>query len=257
MPLTPPPNGAKPEENAWRMFRILGEFVEGFQSLSELPKAVTIFGSARTPANDPYYKAATEIARLAVQRGHPVITGGGPGIMEAGNKGAREAGGTSIGLSIQLPMEQSSNPYINHEVKFHYFFVRKVMFLKHTCAVVVMPGGFGTLDELFETVTLVQTHKIPPMPIVLYGRHFWGGLLTWMKQRMEDECGYISHGDLDLLRLADTPEEAIAALGEAVGKAPVYDNGVDTVPMPETRRHPRRPAGPSVSPPTPIPGEPF
>ena len=238
MPLTPP-TGTKTEENSWRMFRILGEFVEGFQSLSELPKAVTIFGSARTPVNDPYYKAAVEIGRLAVQRGHPVITGGGPGIMEAGNKGAREAGGTSIGLSIQLPMEQSSNPYINHEVKFHYFFVRKVMFLKHTCAVVVMPGGFGTMDELFETVTLVQTHKIPPMPIVLYGRQFWGGLMTWMKQAIEDKYGYISHGDLDLLHLADTPEEAIAALGEAVGKPP-SGHDTDIVPLPQTRRHQRR-----------------
>ncbi len=238
MPNTPPPTAGKTEENSWRMFRILGEFVEGFQSLSELPKAVAIFGSARTPVTDPYYKAATEIGRLAVQRGRPVITGGGPGIMEGGNKGAREAGGTSIGLSIQLPMEQSSNPYVTHEVKFHYFFVRKVMFLKHTCAVVVMPGGFGTLDELFETVTLVQTHKIAPMPIVLYGRQFWGGMLGWLKQMMEDQHGYISHGDLDLLRLADTPEEAIAALGDAVGKPPGLDS--ETVPPPETRRHPRR-----------------
>lgn len=242
MSLTPHPTGHKTEENSWRMFRILGEFVEGFQSLSELPKAVTIFGSARTPVTDPYYKAAVEIGRLAVQRGHPVITGGGPGIMEAGNKGAREAGGTSIGLSIQLPMEQSSNPYINHEVKFHYFFVRKVMFLKHTCAVVVMPGGFGTLDELFETVTLVQTHKIPPMPIVLYGREFWGGMLAWIKKTMEDRHGYISHGDLDLMRLADTPEEAIAALGDAVGKP--HHPDTDTVPMPETRRHGRKPKTP-------------
>lgn len=239
---TPTSTSHKTEENSWRMFRILGEFVEGFQSLSELPKAVTIFGSARTPSNDPYYHAAAEIGRLAVQRGHPVITGGGPGIMEAGNKGAREAGGTSIGLSIQLPMEQSSNPYINHEVKFHYFFVRKVMFLKHTCAVVVMPGGFGTLDELFETVTLVQTHKIPPMPIVLYGREFWGGMLGWIKQVMEDRHGYISHGDLDLLKLADTPEEAIAALGEAVGKP--HHPDTDTVPSPETRRHGRKPKAP-------------
>ncbi len=229
----------KTEENSWRMFRILGEFVEGFQSLSELPKAVTIFGSARTPVTDPYYQAAVEIGRLAVQRGHPVITGGGPGIMEAGNKGAREAGGTSIGLSIQLPMEQSSNPYINHEVKFHYFFVRKVMFLKHTCAVVVMPGGFGTLDELFETVTLVQTHKIPPMPIVLYGREFWGGMLGWIKKVMEDKHGYISHGDLDLLKLADSPEEAIAALGDAIAKHPGHET--DTVPLPETRRHAKKP----------------
>jgi uncharacterized protein (TIGR00730 family) len=234
-----PASGPRTEENSWRMFRILGEFVEGFQSLSELPKAVAIFGSARTPSDDPYYKAAVEIARMSVQRGHPVITGGGPGIMEAGNRGAREAGGISVGLSIQLPMEQSSNPYINHEVKFHYFFVRKVMFLKHTCAVVVMPGGFGTMDELFETVTLVQTHKIPAMPVVLYGRKFWGGLLDWLKQEMELRHRYISPGDLDLLRLADTPEEAIAAMGDAVGKPPV-SHDTDTVPMPQTRRIQRK-----------------
>jgi uncharacterized protein (TIGR00730 family) len=234
------PVTSRTEENSWRMFRILGEFVEGFQALSELPKAVTIFGSARTHADSPYYRDAAEIARLAVQRfACPVITGGGPGIMEAGNRGAREAGGTSIGLCINLPMEQSTNPYVNHEVKFHYFFVRKVMFLKHTAGVVVMPGGFGTLDELFETVTLVQTHKIPPLPIVLYGRSFWAGMLAWMKQRMEDEYGYISPGDLDLMRLADTPAEAIDALADL--KADLDEDAGATVPEPETRRINRRP----------------
>ena len=236
-----PHTGPKTEENAWRMFRIMGEFVEGFQSLSELPKGVTIFGSARTDPKHPFYKDAATIGRLIVKRGYPVITGGGPGIMEAGNKGAREAGGTSIGLTIQLPMEQSTNPYVNHEVQFHFFFVRKVMFLKHSCAVVVMPGGFGTLDELFETVTLVQTHKIPPVPIVLYGRKFWGGMLAWIKQVMEDEYGYISHGDLDLIQLADTPEEVIAALGDAISQTKKKaDDSDTTVPLPETRRHPRK-----------------
>ncbi|MCS6971197.1 MAG: TIGR00730 family Rossman fold protein [Planctomycetota bacterium] len=232
------PSIGRIEENAWRMFRILGEFVEGFQALSELPKAVTIFGSARTPPGDPYYRAAEQIARLAVQRGHPVITGGGPGIMEAGNKGAREAGGISVGLSIQLPMEQKSNPYITHEVKFHYFFVRKVMFLKHTCAVVVMPGGFGTMDELFETVTLVQTHKIPPMPIVLYGSAYWGGLLSWIKEAMELRHQYISPGDIDLLQVADSPEETIAKLSPALAQPQAPDT--DTVPLPQTRRFTRR-----------------
>jgi uncharacterized protein (TIGR00730 family) len=226
------PTTHKTEENAWRMFRILGEFVEGFQSLSELPKAITIFGSARTSPDDPYYKAAVEIGRLSVLRGHPVITGGGPGIMEAGNRGAREAGGTSIGLCINLPMEQSTNPYVNLEVKFHYFFVRKVMFLKHTAAVVVMPGGFGTLDELFETVTLVQTHKIPMMPIVLYGRDYWGGLIDWLKKSMLDRHQYISPGDMDLLRLADTPMEVMEALGDL----PSGEEDQQTVPIPETRR---------------------
>lgn len=230
--------GPKTEENAWRMFRIMGEFVEGFQSLSELPKAVTIFGSARTSPSHAFYKDAVELGRLVVKHGHPVITGGGPGIMEAGNKGAREAGGTSIGLSIELPMEQSTNPYVNHEVVFNFFFVRKVMFLKHSCAVIVMPGGFGTLDELFETVTLVQTHKIPPMPIVLYGRKFWGGMLHWIKQVMEDEYGYISPGDMGLIRLADTPAEAIAALGNAISRGGKAKD--ETVPLPVTRRHTRK-----------------
>jgi uncharacterized protein (TIGR00730 family) len=209
----------KSEPNAWRMFRIMGEFAHGFQTLNEIPKAITIFGSARTKPDNPYYKAAVEIAGRAVARGFPVITGGGPGIMEAGNRGAKEAKGTSVGLAINLPMEQSSNPYINLEVKFHYFFVRKVMFLKHTCAVVVMPGGFGTLDEMFEVLTLVQTHKIPPMPIVLYGRQFWSGLLAWVKSAMEDREGYISKGDLGLVSVVDSVDEAMAALAHVANAA--------------------------------------
>ncbi|MBA3708621.1 MAG: TIGR00730 family Rossman fold protein [Planctomycetes bacterium] len=203
---------SKTEQNAWRMFRIMGEFVAGFQQLSELPKAVTIFGSARTKPNDPYYKAAEAIAAHAVERGFPVISGGGPGIMEAANKGAAEANGQSVGLCIRLPNEQSGNRFINVRVDFHYFFVRKVMFLKHTCAVVVMPGGFGTLDELFECATLVQTRKITPFPIILYGKSYWHGLLTWIKSQMDHEHHYISHGDMDLLHLVDSPEEAAEAL---------------------------------------------
>jgi hypothetical protein len=203
---------SKIESNSWRMFRIMGEFAAGFQTLNEIPKAIAIFGSARTNTAHPHYLAAEQIAASAVKLGYPVITGGGPGIMEAGNKGAKSAKGTSVGLCINLPMEQHSNPFINVEVKFHYFFVRKVMFLKHTCAVVVMPGGFGTLDEMFEVVTLVQTHKIAPMPIVLFGRAYWQGMIDWIKTTMEDEHGYISHGDLDLFTLVDTVEEAVAAL---------------------------------------------
>jgi len=209
---------SKPEVNSWRMFRIMGEFVDGFQTLSEMPKAVTIFGSARTKPDNPYYLAAEEIARRAVLRGFPVITGGGPGIMEAGNKGAFEANGQSVGLSIRLPMEQKSNPYVNVELNFHYFFVRKVMFLKHTCAVVVMPGGFGTLDELFETVTLVQTNKIAPMPIVLYGKSYWRGLLDWISTTMEGDH-YISPGDLNLMTVVDTVDEAMEALANAKWEA--------------------------------------
>jgi len=202
----------KTEQNAWRMFRIMGEFVSGFETLSEMPKGITIFGSARTKPTDPFYLAAEEIAKRCVERGFPVITGGGPGIMEAGNKGAAEAKGVSVGLCIRLPMEQGGNPWINSRVDFHYFFVRKVMFLKHTCGAVVMPGGFGTLDELFETVTLVQTHKIDRFPIVLYGRSYWQGLFAWMKEQMEVGHHYISPGDLDLMTIVDSPTECMEAL---------------------------------------------
>lgn len=202
----------KTELNAWRMFRIMGEFVSGFQTLSEMPKAITIFGSARTSPDHPHYKAAEQIGHRAVLRGFPVITGGGPGIMEAGNKGAFGAKGQSVGLCIRLPMEQNSNPYINTKVEFHYFFVRKVMFLKHTCAVVVMPGGFGTLDELFETVTLVQTHKIKPIPIVLFGKAYWSGMFEWCRKVMGEENRYISPGDMDLMTLVDSVDEAMEAL---------------------------------------------
>ena len=213
-------DNVKSEPNAWRMFRIMGEFAAGFQTLSEIPSGITIFGSARTKPGHPYYEAAAAIGEAAVARGFPVITGGGPGIMEAGNRGAKRAYGTSVGLAINLPMEQSSNPYITVEVKFHYFFVRKVMFLKHCCAVVVMPGGFGTLDEMFEVLTLVQTHKIAPMPIVLYGRAFWSGLLEWIKATMEDREGYISHGDLDLVTIVDSVDEAMAALAHVHPEKP-------------------------------------
>ncbi len=202
------PNGT----DAWRMWRIMGEFVDGFHALAEQPPAITIFGSARTKPDHPYYRDAVRIAELCVQRGFPVLTGGGPGIMEAGNRGAKQAGGTSIGLCIRLPMEQHDNPYITKALHFHYFFVRKVMFLKYCCGVVVMPGGFGTLDELFETITLVQTNKIRRIPVVLYGSAFWRPMLDWLKRTMEDEFAYISPGDLDLLTVADTPEQAVAAM---------------------------------------------
>jgi uncharacterized protein (TIGR00730 family) len=212
--------GDKTARNAWRMWRIMGEFTNGFQTLSEMPKGVTIFGSARTKQTDRFYLAAEEIAKRCVGRGFPVITGGGPGIMEAGNKGAGEAGGNSVGLCIRLPKEQGGNPWINTRVDFHYFFVRKVMFLKHTCAVVVMPGGFGTLDELWETATLVQTHKIERMPIILYGRKFWSGMLAWVKEQMEDTEHYISVGDLNYFTICDSPEEVMQALAGVTCEAP-------------------------------------
>lgn len=214
-------NGSS-DNDAWRMFRIMGEFARGFQTLGETRRtvggAVAIFGSARTKPDCPFYLAAEEIGRRVVQRHFAVITGGGPGIMEAGNKGAHDAGGKSIGLSIELPMEQSSNPYVNIDVNFHYFFVRKVMFLKYTDAVVVMPGGFGTLDEMFEVATLVQTHKIPHVPIVLYGRKYWQGLVDWLRQTMDSEYHYISPGDIDLLTIADTPDEVMTLLGEVLDR---------------------------------------
>lgn len=212
MPISPQTD--HPDSNAWRMFRIMGEFANGFQVLSELPKAIAIFGSARTEPAHPHYRSAVELGRACVERGFPVITGGGPGIMEAGNKGAKEAGGDSIGMCIQLPFEQSHNAYITTALDFHYFFVRKVMFLKNTAAIVVMPGGFGTMDEVFESATLVQTHKIAPIPIILYDRSFWSGLIEWLERSMHEAHGFISPGDTDLLQLADSPEEVMQLLAD-------------------------------------------
>ncbi len=212
--MSTPPNGNPAGDNAWRMFRIMGEFANGFQTLSQIPKAVTIFGSARTPQDHPNYLAAEAIARRCAERGFPVITGGGPGIMEAGNKGAKAGGAESIGLCIELPFEQSHNPYITVALDYHYFFVRKVMFLKHTAAVVIMPGGFGTMDEFWETITLVQTHKIDPMPIILYGSAFWSGMIDWVHAVMEQEYHFISPGDIDMAVIADTPEEVMQALAD-------------------------------------------
>ena len=195
------------------MFRILGEFVEGFQSLSEFPKAVAIFGSARTKPEDPMYRATEEIARKLVDRGFAVITGGGPGIMEAGNKGAYEADGCSVGLGIELPHEQGMNDFITIGVNFRYFFARKMMFLKYSQGFITMPGGFGTLDELFEALTLIQTGKVTHFPMVLFGRDHWAGLLDWVRGSIA-EGGYISHEDLDLITVTDDVDEAIEAMGE-------------------------------------------
>jgi uncharacterized protein (TIGR00730 family) len=196
-------------EDTWRMFRIMAEFVEGFETLSKMGPCITIFGSARTPKSHPYYKQAVRVARLAVRSGYGIITGGGPGIMEAANKGAMLEKGTSIGLNIQLPFEQVPNPYIKHLINFRHFFSRKVMFLKYTSAVIIMPGGFGTLDEMFETLTLVQTKKVASLPLVLMGRAFWKGLLDWLGHSMHDKFGYISSGDMSIMKITDDPEEAI------------------------------------------------
>lgn len=197
------------KEDPWRIFRIMAEFVDSFETLSQLSPAVTIFGSARTRPRDPWYKATVTLAKGLAKHNLAVITGGGPGIMEAANKGAALAGGKSVGLNIELPHEQRGNPFANVPIHFHYFFARKVCFVKYSIAFVFLPGGFGTLDELFEVLTLVQTERIPRFPLVLFGRAHWEGLLGWIKESMEVKAKYISPGDLDLLTLTDDPQEAI------------------------------------------------
>jgi uncharacterized protein (TIGR00730 family) len=199
----------------WRVMRITSEFTEGFDTLSDVERGVTIFGSARISPEDPMYKCAEEVARLLAEAGFAVITGAGPGIMEAANRGARAAGGRSIGCNIELPFEQGANPYVDTLVNFRYFFVRKTMFIKYSLAFIIFPGGFGTLDELFEAITLIQTGKIYQFPVILFGRHYWAGLLRWLQSRVLAE-GKISPGDIDLMVLTDDPAEAaqtvIAAL---------------------------------------------
>jgi uncharacterized protein (TIGR00730 family) len=195
-------------EDPWRIFRIMAEFVESFETLSQLGPAVTIFGSARTPPNDPYYRASVEIAKALAKHKLAVITGGGPGIMEAANRGAAEAKGKSVGLNIELPFEQKGNRFANIPINFHYFFSRKVCFVKYSIAFVFMPGGFGTLDEFFEVLTLVQTRRISRFPLILYGRAYWSGLFKWVKAVLEKNS-YISAGDMDLVQMVDEPQEAI------------------------------------------------
>jgi hypothetical protein len=204
-------------EDVWRIFRIMAEFVEGFETLSRAGPCVTIFGSARTPEDHPHYKMTVETARAFAEAGFGVISGGGPGIMEAANRGAHEVGKTpSIGLNIQLPFEQSANPYIKTMLSFRHFFVRKVMFLKYTSAVIIMPGGFGTLDELFETLTLIQTEKVTPMPLILMGKDFWKDMVGWIKGTMLGEK-YICPKDMDLMPMTDDPAEAVAIVKKSVG----------------------------------------
>jgi uncharacterized protein (TIGR00730 family) len=193
--------------DAWRIFRIMGEFVEGFEEMTRVGRAVSIFGSARTKAGDPQYEACVETARLLGEAGFAVITGGGPGIMEAANKGAREAGAKSVGCNIELPFEQSGNQYVDVSIDFRYFFVRKTMFVKYAQAFVIFPGGFGTMDELFESLTLIQTGKVRHFPVVMMGKDYWGGLLDWMRDHMAAD-GKIALRDLDLVLLTDDPVEA-------------------------------------------------
>ncbi|MBT8342420.1 MAG: TIGR00730 family Rossman fold protein [Desulfatitalea sp.] len=196
---------------SWRLFRILGEFVEGIETLHDLGPAVSIFGSARTRPDDPIYQKAVQIAGLLVNNGFSVITGGGGGVMEAANKGAAQAGGPSVGLNIKLPFEQKPNAYADIQVEFNYFFIRKVMFLKYASAYLAMPGGFGTLDEIFEVMTLIQTKRVKPFPIILVGSDYWSGLLTWIKERLR-AAGMISPDDLDIIQLIDDPEQVVATI---------------------------------------------
>ncbi len=194
--------------DTWRVFRIMGEFVEGFDDLATVTRGISIFGSARTLADDPQYAAARETAALLARAGFAVITGGGPGIMEAANRGAFEAGGLSIGCNIELPFEQGANPYQTRSLIFKYFFVRKTMFVKYSTAFIIFPGGFGTLDELFESLTLIQTRKIRNFPVVLFGSKFWGGLMGWIEEVMLAEKK-ISDSDLQLVHVTDSPAEAV------------------------------------------------
>ncbi|HEY0322426.1 MAG TPA: TIGR00730 family Rossman fold protein [Pyrinomonadaceae bacterium] len=200
--------------DTWRVFRIMGEFVEGFDELASITRGVAIFGSARTSQEDPQYKAAQETAALLAHAGFAVISGGGPGIMEAANRGAMEAGGISIGCNIELPFEQKPNPYQTRSLKFKYFFVRKTMFVKYSCAFVIFPGGFGTMDELFEALTLIQTRKIRDFPVVLFGTKFWGGLLEWVKGTILAERK-ITEQDLKLLRITDSPAEVVEIIAKS------------------------------------------
>jgi len=195
----------------WRLMRMMSEIIEGFDTLADVTKAVTLFGSARTGPDDPQYAKARETARLLAEKGFAIITGAGPGIMEAANRGAREGGALSIGCNIELPFEQGANPYLDRLINFRYFFVRKTMFVKYSSAFVIFPGGFGTLDELFEALTLIQTGKIYQFPVVLFGRYYWAGLVRWLQTKVAGERK-ISPSDMDLMLLTDDPEEAVHAI---------------------------------------------
>ena len=197
------------------MFHIIAEFVEGFEALADCPPSVTIFGSARARPEDEVYQKAEQVAQLLAENGFGVITGGGPGVMEAANKGAALAGGRSIGLNIQLPNEQEPNPYTNMSLSFRYFFVRKVMFVKYAVAYIIFPGGFGTMDELFESMTLIQTQKIKPFPVILVGSQYWKGLLDWLKTVALKE-GKISPSDLDIFQVVDDPLEILKIIKKTV-----------------------------------------
>jgi len=205
-------------EDSWRVFRIMAEFVEGFEELGRVGRAVTIFGSSRTLPEDPYYIKAVEIARLLAKAGYAIITGAGPGIMEAANKGAKEGGGLSIGLNIEIPTEQKSNRYVEKLLSFRYFFCRKMMFIKYAHAYIVFPGGFGTIDEFFEAITLIQTQRTPRFPVILVGTDYWKGLTDWMNETLL-KTDKISKSDLKIFQVIDEPSEILRAVTEFKGIA--------------------------------------
>jgi uncharacterized protein (TIGR00730 family) len=212
--------------DSWAIFKIMSEFVEGYERMAKIGPCISIFGSARTKPDNKYYKISIEIAEKLAENGYGIITGGGPGIMEAGNKGAQQGGGKSVGLNIDLPFEQNHNPYIDgeHNLEFDYFFVRKVIFVKYAQGFVILPGGFGTLDELFEAITLMQTKKINQRPIVLVGTEFWKGLLQWIEETMLHSEQTISAGDMRLFKLVDTAEEAYQFIDEFFKTHPLSPN---------------------------------
>lgn len=203
--------------DSWRVLRIMGEFVWGFDNLATIENGVSIFGSARTKPNDRYYRDAVEVARLLAEHRIPVITGGGPGIMEAGNRGAKDAGGESVGCNIELPFEQGNNPYLTKNLLFKFFFVRKTMFVKYATAFIVFPGGYGTMDELFEALTLIQTGKVKSFPVILFGRAYWEGMVEWLSRTVAG-AGNIDAADLTLFHLTDDPEEAVRIVLDARAK---------------------------------------
>ncbi len=207
-------------EDSWRIFKVMAEFVEGFEKLGKIGPSVAVFGSARTKPGTPYYEAAVQIGTRLTELGYGVITGGGPGIMEAANKGASEGKGKSVGINIDLPFEQDANPYIDRDklINFQYFFVRKTMFQKYAQGFIVLPGGFGTFDELFEALTLIQTGKIGQFPIVLVGTSYWSGLVKWMKEVMHSEGHNVSIEDFNLFSVVDTPEEAVKIIDDFYGQ---------------------------------------
>jgi uncharacterized protein (TIGR00730 family) len=222
------------ETDPWRVLRIQSEFVSGFDTLADLPRAVSIFGSARTQADDPMYQATVETARLLAEAGLAVITGGGPGIMEAGNKGAQLGQGISVGLNIELPFEQGENPYVGVPINFRYFLVRKTMFVKYAQAFVIFPGGFGTLDELFEALTLIQTGKISNFPVILFGSQYWSGLLEWLRASTL-AGGKISPADLDLMAVTDSPQDVRDLVVQAMNRD-VRRQGQEEAARQETRK---------------------